>query len=303
MHEAITKILNPIYGVPPHLSGGKGVTPAQAYGVEIKPLPAIADLEARRSALNAITQTSQEGSVTVTDLVMGVPPQELAESVQRVAVAFSTQQLLRQQAADAYQSIMNARMELVNSPEMWNWTRKELDKRIAESVNQLKDAAGVLGMTLMSTETKDPNEVSVEITGKANVAIRQLTSLSRRLPHDSQTVSDPTARAVVYAKPAGDLPVLLLDNPDPEAVAAHEVAVVIKKLARRSPGALLAALALDLLPGYSLEVAEDWAEVERRSAMLANAGKPDNSGHESVYISMGAGGDTVQGGGDALPTL
>lgn len=303
MNEAITKILNPIYGVPPHLSGGKGHTPGQAYGVEVKPLPAIADLDARKAALTAIAQASQEGSVTITDLVFGVEPDKLAEAVQRVAVAFATQQLLRQQSASAYQTLMNERMELLNSPELWDWNRKQLDKQVKESVKQLKEAAGVLGETLLSTETRDPNEVSVEVTGKANMAIRELESLGRRLPQDGQTLSDPTARAMVYAKPSEDLPVLQLEEPEPEAVVAHEVAATVKQLARKSPGALLAALALDLLPGYTLEVASDWGEVQRRAAMLANAGKPASTRNERIYISMGAGGDTMHAGGGNLPTL
>lgn len=301
--DPIQKILKPIYGVPSHLSGGAGHTPDQAYGVEIKPLPALADLDERRSALNAVSQTSQEGSMTVTDLVFGVEPENLAEAVESVAVSFATQQLLRQGAGEAHQQIMSRRLELLNSPELWDWNRKQLDKQINESVAELTKAAGVLGETLLSTETQTPNNVSVEVTGKANRAIRELASLSRRLPQDSgQAISSPTQRAMVYARPSEQLPELLLVDPEPEAVEAHEVAVTVRNLAKKSPGALLAALALDLLPGYTLDVAESWEEVQDRCEMVARAGKPDGTAHQSMYVSSG-GADTVGGGGGDLPSL
>lgn len=304
MHDSINKILNPIYGVPSHLSGGAGHTPEQAFGVEVKPLPALADLDERRSALNAVTKTSQEGSMTVTDLVFGVEPEGLAQAIQDVAVSFATQQLLGQGAAEAHQQIMSRRIELLNSAEMFNWQLSQLSKPIAEAVKQLKEAASELGETLLSVESKDPTEISVATTGRANEAIRRLVSLSRKLPTSGYTISNPTQRAMVYARPSEQLPELLLIDPEPEAVAAHEVVVTMRNLAKRAPGGLLAALALDLLPGYSLDVAESWEEVQDRCAMVAGAGKPDNSQHNSMYVSMGTGGDTVGGGGGGdLPSL
>lgn len=304
VNAAVRKLTDMTYPVPPHLSGGAGHSPAQAYDTVIPELPEIADLAARRSALDKIVQESQAESTTLANLVMSVDPKHLAKEVERVAVAFSTQTLLGQQAATAYQQMTSQKMALANSPESWSWQRQQLSSRVDESVAELVKAAEVLGETLLSTETNEPNNVSVEVTGRANRAIRELVSLCRKVPTDGQTVMDPAIRVAIYALPEEELPILDLIEPSEEATMAHDTVVVAKRLAKRAPGALIAALALGKLGGLSLDVASDWSEVERRAAMLAGAGKPDGMVNERVHISMGAGGgDTVGGGGGDLPSL
>ncbi|QGU05100.1 hypothetical protein [Corynebacterium comes] len=249
----LSKLLDPYSRVPDHLSPGPMQTPSQAYE-DIPLTPEQASIRSQLAALDELLD--RPAAPSLADLVANTPPAKLAARVAEASQAQTQAEWLSREAGKLRAALTHARLTANAQPEVFDVTRAHLAEQIEQNVTGLLISAKEFGSDLLGKTDKLLAQDAV-LVQRVKTAVVQLTSLTR--VRVAGQISGDHLRTVA----------LFADLDDSVAQAGDQGTLALAGAAtKKGTGVLLAALALDLLPGLTLSVAPDWETVQQRREKL-----------------------------------